>query len=58
MDRASIGKLLREVREGRLSVSAAERQLRHMPVALLGVATVDTHRALRRGFPETVYGPG
>jgi NCAIR mutase (PurE)-related protein len=24
----------------------------------LGFATVDTHRALRRGFPETIYGPG
>jgi NCAIR mutase (PurE)-related protein len=58
LDRASIAKLLRDVRKGRLSVPVAERMLRHLPVADLGFATLDTHRALRRGFPETVYGPG
>ena len=58
MDRVAIGKLLRDVREGRVSVPAAERMFRHLPTADLGFATLDTHRALRRGFPETVYGPG
>jgi NCAIR mutase (PurE)-related protein len=29
-----------------------------LPVDDLGFAKVDTHRALRRGFPEVVYGPG
>jgi NCAIR mutase (PurE)-related protein len=58
VDRASIGKLLRDVRGGRVSVTEAERRLRHLPTADLGFATVDTHRAIRRGFPETVYGPG
>ena len=28
------------------------------PVASLGFANVDTHRALRKGFPEVVFGPG
>jgi NCAIR mutase (PurE)-related protein len=50
--------LLEDVRSGRLSVGAAGRTLRDLPAAQLGFASVDTHRALRRGFPETVYGPG
>jgi hypothetical protein len=41
-----------------VSVAAASERLRQLPIEDLGFATLDTHRALRRGFPETVYGPG
>jgi pyridinium-3,5-biscarboxylic acid mononucleotide synthase len=41
-----------------MSVRDAEWTLRHLPAEDLGFATLDTHRAMRRGFPETVYGPG
>lgn len=58
MDRLSLNKLLREVRSGRLSVKAAGERLRDLPALDLGFASLDTHRALRRGFPETVYGAG
>lgn len=58
MDRESLRKLLDGVRSGRVSVAAAEKKLQHLPFAELGFATLDTHRALRRGFPETVYGEG
>lgn len=58
MTRETIAKLLRDVRSGRVSVAEAERRLRDLPMDELGFATLDTHRALRRGFPETVYGPG
>src|SRR5512140_1929029 len=58
MDRSALKKLLEDVRSGRASVAAATERLRHFPVEELGFATLDTHRALRRGFPETVYGPG
>jgi NCAIR mutase (PurE)-related protein len=58
VDRDSIKKLLRGVRSGRISVADAEAKLRDLPAEALGFATVDTQRALRRGFPETVYGPG
>ncbi len=51
-------KLLEDVRSGRVSVAKAGERLRHLPVEELGFASLDTHRALRRGFPETVYGPG
>ena len=58
MNRDALKKLLEEVRSGRLSVGKAGERLRHFPVEDLGFASLDTHRALRRGFPETVYGPG
>lgn len=58
MDRDALKKLLANVRSGRLSVAAAEERLRHLPFDDLGFASLDTHRMLRRGFPETVYGPG
>lgn len=58
LDRVAVKKLLQGVRSGRVSVQDAERTLRHLPSEDLGFATLDTHRAVRRGFPETVYGPG
>ena len=58
MDRHALKKLLEQVRGGTVTVAAAEERLRHFPMDELGFAAVDTHRALRRGFPETVYGPG
>jgi NCAIR mutase (PurE)-related protein len=58
VDRDTLKKLLAQVRSGRLPVRVAEERLRHFAFEELGFASVDTHRALRRGFPETVYGPG
>ena len=58
MDRDAIRKLLAGVRARRISVGEAEERLRHFPSTDLGFATIDTHRALRRGLPETVYGQG
>jgi NCAIR mutase (PurE)-related protein len=50
--------LLDEVATGRLPVEAALAQLDDAPVDELGFATVDTHRALRQGYPEVVFGQG
>ena len=58
LDRGALKKMLEAVRSGRLSVAAAGERLKHLPVDELGFASLDTHRSLRRGFPETVYGPG
>jgi NCAIR mutase (PurE)-related protein len=58
LNRDTVKKLLEDVRSGRLSVAKAGERLRHLPVIDLGFAKLDTHRTLRRGFPETVYGPG
>src|SRR5262245_3307510 len=58
LDRDALRKLLDDVRRGRVSVARAEGRLRRSPNGELGFATVDTHRLLRRGFPETIYGEG
>jgi NCAIR mutase (PurE)-related protein len=58
MNRAVLKKLLADVRSGRLPIAKAEERLRHYPLLDLGFATLDAQRAIRRGFPETVYGPG
>jgi len=56
MDERAIRKLLKGVKTGAVSVDAAAGQLKDLPFADLGYATVDTHRGLRTGFPEVVYG--
>jgi len=58
VDRERLERLLRRVRARELGVADALDQLRAFPTVELGYAAVDTHRALRRGFPEVVYGPG
>lgn len=58
MDPSHLHKLLEEVRLGALSPAEAAERLRTLPFEDLGFAKVDHHRALRRGFPEAVFGEG
>ena len=61
MDRAELEVLLRGVATGAVPVAAAADQLAAGPlagVADLGFARVDTHRGLRTGDPEVVFGAG
>jgi NCAIR mutase (PurE)-related protein len=58
VDRERLKKLLENVRDGKTGIEAAMDSLRGLPLEELGFATLDTHRALRRGFPEVIYGPG
>lgn len=61
MDRSEVEALLRRVAAGELDVGAALDRLATGPlgaVADLGFAQLDTHRALRTGDPEVVYGAG
>ena len=58
MDRDALRRLLRKVRTGATGVEQALDELRHLPFENLGFATLDHHRALRRGYPEVVYGQG
>lgn len=50
--------LLEGVRTGAVSVEEAEGVLRRKPFEDLGYARLDTHRALRSGFPEVVFCQG
>jgi NCAIR mutase (PurE)-related protein len=56
MDQANLERLLKDVKRGKVSVDEAVASLKDLPFAALGYATVDTHRALRMGVPEVVFG--
>lgn len=50
--------LLEAYRAGKSSRDEVVRAFQVPPVANLGFAQVDTHRALRKGFPEVIFGAG
>ena len=50
--------LLQSISEGTRSVEEGMEALRELPFADLGYAKFDTHRNLRRGFPETILAQG
>jgi hypothetical protein len=62
MTSIQLQRLLDEVRGGAVSPEEAARRildaLRRAPFDDLVFARVDTHRHLRQGFPEVVFGPG
>jgi pyridinium-3,5-biscarboxylic acid mononucleotide synthase len=58
MDPEALRQLLRDVKSGATSPEAAAERLRTLPYEDLGFAKVDHHRALRRGFPEAIFGAG
>jgi NCAIR mutase (PurE)-related protein len=51
-------KLLEKFRDGKITLPVALRAFQAPPVADLGFAQVDTHRALRKGFAEVIYAAG
>jgi NCAIR mutase (PurE)-related protein len=58
MDPQNLKQMLERVKEGTLAPEEAAEQLARLPYEDLGFAKVDHHRALRRGFPEAVFGEG
>jgi NCAIR mutase (PurE)-related protein len=58
MDEQKLKALLESVREGKVDVEGAAKQLRDLPFTDLGYAMVDHHRALRQGVPEVIFGEG
>ena len=58
MDAKRLRALLEEHRTGALTTDEIISALRHLPVDDLGFAAIDTHRGLRRGFPEVVLARG
>jgi NCAIR mutase (PurE)-related protein len=51
-------KLLEQFRAGGVSREKVLQAFQAAPVADLGFAQVDMHRALRKGFPEVIFGAG
>ncbi len=58
MDRERLRALLEQVGRGELDADQALEALAQLPFVDTDHARVDTHRALRQGLPEVVYGPG
>ena len=50
--------LLQQVKEGSVTIEAAEKQLKNLPYEDLGFAKLDHHRKLRQGFEEVIYCSG
>ena len=58
MNAESLRQILQKVKKGRISVSEALQSLKSMPFDNIGYAKIDTHRDLRKGYPEVVFCPG
>jgi NCAIR mutase (PurE)-related protein len=58
MKKETIEKLLKDVKDGSIAIDEAMRLLKNLPFEDLGFAKIDTHRDLRRGFPEVIFCQG
>ena len=58
MTTAEAIRLLEKFRAGGVGRDQVLRAFQAAPVVDLGFAQVDTHRALRKGFPEVIFGSG
>ncbi len=58
MHEEKLRKMLKDLQDGKIDLDAVLESLRSLPYEDLGFARVDHHRALRRGFPEVIFGEG
>ena len=58
MTATEAGRLLDQFRSGKITREDVLHAFQSAPVADLGFAQVDTHRALRKDFPEVIFGAG
>jgi hypothetical protein len=58
MNKDRLRQLFEQVQSGKIEIDRAVDQLKQMPFVDLGFAKLDTHRDLRRGFPEVIFCPG
>jgi NCAIR mutase (PurE)-related protein len=56
MDIDLLKDLLQALRDGKIEIDEAITKLKFLPFEDIGFASVDHHRALRKGFPEVIYG--
>lgn len=48
--------LIRQIQQGEILEDAALEALKNLPFEDIGLATIDHHRELRKGFPEVILG--
>jgi NCAIR mutase (PurE)-related protein len=58
MNERVLKRLIHDIKAGRVDSEKALRALKTLPFEDLQFAKVDTHRSLRRGFPEVIFGEG
>ena len=58
MTTVEAARLLEQFRAGKIPAQKVLQAFQAAPVADLGFAQVDTHRALRKNFPEVIFGAG
>ena len=58
MDRERLKEILERLKKGEIGVEEALKLLKGFPFEDIGFAKLDTHRAIRKGFPEVVFCQG
>ncbi len=58
MDKAELQSVLNKVADGDMSVEEATKIIKTYPYKDLGYAKIDTHRGVRQGASEVIYGAG
>jgi NCAIR mutase (PurE)-related protein len=58
MDKQKIKELLKNFKDGKINEEEFIEKLKYLPYIDLKFSKIDTHRAVRFGFPEVVYGEG
>ncbi len=58
MDKEKLKNILNKVKEERISIEEATNELIDLPFKDISFAKIDTHRGLRRDFPEVILGEG
>ena len=51
-------KILQEFKAGKIDITEVLEKIKSLPYEDLDFAKIDTHRALRKGFPETIFCQG
>jgi len=51
-------KLLKDYKAGKTNLKVVLEKIRNLPYEDLGFAKIDTHREIRKGFPETIFCKG
>lgn len=58
MNKNQLERLLSKVASGEVTVETARDRLEHLDFEHIDFASIDHHRALRKGFPEVIFGQG
>jgi len=58
MEKRQIRKVLKSLEAGKINTEKAMEELSSLPYKDLGFAKIDTHRDLRKGFPEVIFCAG